>query len=303
MASFFKPNGVGKTQKQPKSNTSPKAGAKTTSQGTKHQKQSLILLEEIDILYEEDKQFWATLTSLMAQSKRPFVMTCNDESLVPFQLLNLHGIFRFNPPPMDLAVDAMLLAAASEGHVLERKPVEELYETRGRDLRAALTELNYWCQLGVGDRRGGMDWFYLRWPKGSDLDENGDVVRVISEGTYQSGMGWFGDAVRAGGDEEELVRESWESWGVDCDRLLMGRSGGTVGEHADFADALSAADVLSRGAFGQGFEVCGQCSWGRGEGFGANRENRSHSTLRCRKLAPERGTTTYSAARCSTRRS
>ncbi|MBE3049261.1 AAA family ATPase [Candidatus Bathyarchaeota archaeon] len=254
MTSFFKPNaGKQKPKVASPKVTSPKAGPKAS--GTKHQKQSLILLEEVDILYEEDKQFWATITTLMAQSKRPFVMTCNDETLVPLQSLSLHGIFRFLPPPVPLAVDAMLLAAAGEGHVLERGPVEELYVTRGRDMRAALAELNYWCQIGVGDRRGGMDWFYLRWPAGSDRDERGDVVRVVSEGTYQSGMGWFGDAVRGGG-KEELVRESWEGWGVGCDGLLMGREEGTVAEWSECADAMSAADVLSDGMFGQGFEVC-----------------------------------------------
>lgn len=257
MTSFFKPN-AGKAQKaKPASPRSPKAS------GTKNQKQSLILLEEVDILYEEDKQFWVTITSLIAQSKRPFVMTCNDETLVPFQMLNLHGIFRFNPPPTDLAVDAMLLAAASEGHVLERKPVEELYETRGRDLRAALTELNYWCQIGVGDRRGGMDWFYLRWPAGSDRDENGDVVRVISEGTYQSGMGWFGDVV-SGGGEEELVHESWDAWGVDCDGPLVDGPRGTVAGWSDFVDAMSAADMLSHGSLAQRYEVCAYGYLGNG---------------------------------------
>ncbi|SPO03087.1 related to ELG1 protein required for S phase progression and telomere homeostasis [Cephalotrichum gorgonifer] len=262
MTSFFKPKDSG-AKVTPKTKSVPAKISPKTGHGTKQQKQSLILIEEADILYEEDKQFWVTITTLMAQSKRPFVITCNDESLLPFHLLNLHGIFRLNPPPVDLAVDAMLLIAANEGHVLERKPVEDLYETRGRDLRASLTELNYWCQLGVGDRRGGMDWFYLRWPKGSDLDENGDVVRVISESTYQSGMGWFGDSISnasAVEREEELVRRSWEAWGADCDELLVSdalaisKGGQTLKEYSDFADSMSSADMLSAGLFGQRFE-------------------------------------------------
>lgn len=301
MTTFFKPKGAAKTPNV--KSASPKASPKP--QGPKSQKQSLILLEEVDILYEEDKQFWVTISSLIAQSKRPFIMTCNDETLLPFALLNLHGIFRFNPPPADLAVDAMLLVAANEGHVLERRPVEELYETRGRDLRASLMELNYWCQIGVGDRRGGMDWFYLRWPKGSDLDENGDVVRVISESTYQSGMGWFGDSARSvKRDEEELVRESWEAWGVGCDDLLMpdGLVGGrcSVGEYADLMDSMSSADVLSSGAFGKAYEVCPARPYTLTR-ISAN-EYRNPSTRRSPTPPREQGTTTSSAARSSTRR-
>ncbi|KAI0004835.1 hypothetical protein F4779DRAFT_598909 [Xylariaceae sp. FL0662B] len=186
----------------------------------KAQKQSLILLEEVDILYEEDKQFWATVISMISQSRRPFIMTCNDETLVPLQNLNLHGIFRFSSPPKDLAVDLLLLIAATEGHALRRDAVETLYDSRGHDLRASITELNYWCQIGVGDEKGGFNWFYPRWPKGRDLDAEGERIRVVSQNTYQSGMGWLSRDSAADGSlsrspEEELHQQSWQNWSFD----------------------------------------------------------------------------------------
>ncbi|KAM5370795.1 hypothetical protein ACJA88_009866 [Fusarium oxysporum] len=218
MTAFFQKSRVSKPPaKKPAEEKLPET---TKASSAKSQKQSLILLEEVDVLYEEDKQFWATLMGMMAQSKRPFIMTCNYESLVPLQSLNLHGIFRFAPPPMDLAVDLCLLAAANEGHILRRTAVEALYKSRNNDLRSSLTELNYWCQIGVGDRKGGFDWFCLRWPKGTDLDENGDVVRVLSEDTYCKGMGWIGrDLIATCPDplesEEEAMKQAWDSWALD----------------------------------------------------------------------------------------
>ncbi|KAL7788346.1 hypothetical protein V8C37DRAFT_235486 [Trichoderma ceciliae] len=270
MTSFFKPETTTQSTK-PQTKQPKESDEKEAKAPLKSQKQSLILLEEVDILFEEDKQFWATLTSLIAQSKRPFIMTCSDESLVPIQTLNLHGIFRFSHAPTGPAVDLCLLIAANEGHALQRTAVEALYSSRNNDLRATITELNYWCQIGVGDRKGGFDWFYLRWPKGSDLDENGDVVRVISEDTYQRGLGWVSRdpivASRGLVAEVEAMDQAWDFWGLDmgdwCNGISMKSWTTTIAEfrgdltalgkleaYDDFCSAMSSADLCSGGAYG-----------------------------------------------------
>jgi DNA polymerase III delta prime subunit len=272
MTTFFKPKATATTTEPSLKKANKEIKAKEDSKSAKSQKQSLILFEEVDVLYEEDKQFWATLMSMVAQSKRPFIMTCNDENLIPIQSLNLHGIFRFSPPPIDLALDLCVLIAANEGHALRRAAVEALYKSRDHDLRATITELNYWCQIGVGDRRGGFDWFYLRWPKGSDLDENGDIVRVISEDTYLKGMGWIGrDLVATTSDalegEQEVLHQCWDSWhmpvgdwhrsmDMECcfeslskEQTPAGRLESLVA-YEEFSDNLSASDICCRGAFG-----------------------------------------------------
>jgi hypothetical protein len=190
---------------------------------------------------------------------------------VPIDTLDLHGIFRFSPAPPGLAVDLCLLIAANEGHALQRSAIEALYSSRRNDLRATITELNYWCQIGVGDRKGGFDWFYLRWPKGSDLDENGDVVRVISEDTYQKGMGWVNRdpivASRGLAAEEEAIDQAWDFWGFDmgdwCNSTNMNCWSAATATpernltalemleaYDDFCSAMSCADLCSAGAYG-----------------------------------------------------
>ncbi|CAK7266334.1 hypothetical protein SEPCBS57363_002040 [Sporothrix epigloea] len=249
------------------------------------QKQSLIFLEEADLLYEEDKQFWATVMSLMAQSKRPFVITCNDETLLPLQSLMLHAIFRFTPPPADVAVDRLILIAASEGHALQREAVQSLYEVRNHDFRAALVDLQFWCQIGVGDRRGGFDWFYQRWPDGVDLDENADVMRVVSADTFQEGMGWLTNGAPTGTVksansgkarlaersqiEMHLVQQTWENWQLDmgqwhdsldlaswASRLPFSAakadSRQLLEAYAEFTEAMSDADLVSSMVFSRG---------------------------------------------------
>ncbi|EEU39481.1 uncharacterized protein NECHADRAFT_100906 [Fusarium vanettenii 77-13-4] len=275
MTAFFQPKAAAASKKPTKKST--EAKSIETTKGSQSQKQSLILLEEVDVLYEEDKQFWATLVGMMVQSKRPFIMTCNDENMVPLQTLNLHGIFRFSHPPTDLAIDHCLLVAANEGHLLKRSAVEALYKSRNNDLRATLVELNYWCQISVGDRKGGFDWFYLRWPKGSDRDENGDVVRVLSEDTYRKGMGWIGRDLTATcldplESEEEVMKQCWNSWALDmgdwnsslhlqswADDVTRNASEprqrlDTLAAFDEFYTSMSDADLISSGSLGTRFQ-------------------------------------------------
>ncbi|GIZ46811.1 hypothetical protein CKM354_000992100 [Cercospora kikuchii] len=224
MSAFFKPS-INKASK-PKDlgpqkllqEKTLKAVKEVLKQPPKDQQQSLILLEEVDILFKDDRDFWLTIEKLVKSSKRPFIMICNDENLVSWQHVPpLHAVLRFRPAPIDLATDYMLLLAAAEGHLLTRSAVRTLYEHHDRDLRRTITELDYWCQMGVGDPKEGLNWIYQRWPPGSDVDHFGRKIRVVSEGTYQEGMGL---TPCSDPSAENALWWAWENFGVEPSRAL-----------------------------------------------------------------------------------
>ncbi|KAK8248859.1 hypothetical protein IWZ00DRAFT_545404 [Phyllosticta capitalensis] len=265
MSSFFKPKAQTQSKAKPKvKNAAESHPKKSSSQSTlggkpKHtQKQSVILLEEVDVLFADDKNFWQTVGHLALSSKRPIIMTCTDESLVPIPDSSLHAKLRFSPAPQPVISDYMLLLAAVEGHVLEREAVSKLYEVKNYDLRSSIMELDFWCQMAVGDRKGGLEWIYPRWPPGKDVDEQGQTLRVASQGTYQAGMGWVGHDTFSEDDhvgfdrQHELLLELTDLWGFEPGSYNQASRTGpsTLQDMERLAEMSSAADVYCRVSMG-----------------------------------------------------
>ncbi|KAI2789434.1 hypothetical protein POX_d04923 [Penicillium oxalicum] len=243
----------------------------------REQKQSLILFEEADILFEEDRQFWSGVLTIISQSKRPIIITCNDESLIPVEEISFHAILRYQRPSLEVALDYLLLVAAKEGHILQRDSVNRLYTAGGMDLRRSLIDLNFWCQMGVGSEKGGLDWILPIWPPGANVDENGERLRVLSMNTYKSHMGWFNRDLLM--EDEELTKRTetqhnasqW--WGIrprDAEGAAdlstiesmpaeSYRSMTKLGQlellsrEADYLEMRSALDILS---LGDSIELC-----------------------------------------------
>ncbi|KAF8076393.1 hypothetical protein FPV67DRAFT_1471544 [Lyophyllum atratum] len=90
-------------------------------------RQSLILLEEVDILFQDDNGFWPAVTKFIKDCRRPVVCTCNDISLVPTQDLPLQAVLYFQPCPPPLAASYLQGLSSAEGYVLERNSLLQLY--------------------------------------------------------------------------------------------------------------------------------------------------------------------------------
>ncbi|KAI9883572.1 MAG: hypothetical protein M1823_004670 [Watsoniomyces obsoletus] len=250
------------------------------SRSSKPTKNSVILLEEVDVLFKDDGQFWSTILDLLLQSKRPIILTCNDENLVRLDSARMHGILRFTPPPVSLAVDLLLLVAAAEGHLLQRSAVEALYASKRHDLRGSIMEMEFWCQMAVGDRKGGLEWMHLDRPSNSSGVVDSDPIRVVSKETYLTGMGWSGheamtaDAADVRATEESLATNLWNNWQVDVEDWHQGghlsRWAAEVSTHREefpakpqstcqawdsFFNVLSTADVYSRYALAMGYQI------------------------------------------------
>ncbi|KAF9462653.1 hypothetical protein BDZ94DRAFT_1194298 [Collybia nuda] len=129
-------------------------------------RQSLILLEEVDILFRDDTSFWPAVTNFIKNSKRPVICTCNDLSLVPTQDLPLQTIIPFQPCPPPIAVSYLQGLCSSEGYLVGRNSLLQIYDSPNKlgaidipnssnpplcsefptwDLRRTINHLELWC--------------------------------------------------------------------------------------------------------------------------------------------------------------
>ncbi|KAI7901554.1 uncharacterized protein BX663DRAFT_513265 [Cokeromyces recurvatus] len=124
-----------------------KESAKVALPFTPATKQSLILLEEVDILFEEDKGFWSSVIELSQKSKRPIIMTCNDPNQIPFESLCIQMVLNLKPPSESELLPYLWLVCYAEGYVVDPVDLICLMAFLGRNIRQLLRTL----ELYIGD--------------------------------------------------------------------------------------------------------------------------------------------------------
>lgn len=189
--------------------------AATPQPNKQTQKQSLILIEEVDHVFEDDRGFWSGVHALIQNSKRPVVLTCNDTQDVPLNELDLFTTLLYTTPPTDIVTEYLCYMAAAEGHIVQPDAIRALYESKCHDLRATITELQFWCQMGVGSTQGGLDWFPSH--KYKFASETESSIRTFSKDTFRTGLDL--QPVRSLGLEKELKFAS-DDLDISYDNLL-----------------------------------------------------------------------------------
>ncbi|CAG5131350.1 unnamed protein product, partial [Candidula unifasciata] len=110
---------------------------------------SLILFDEVDVVFEEDKGFLATVQHFMMSTKIPIVLTSTDASF-HLQLQARHDHIRLRKPPLVSAASFLSTICLAHGiRISHQSVLNALHYTKG-DIRRCLLNLQYWCESGGG---------------------------------------------------------------------------------------------------------------------------------------------------------
>ncbi|KAF6776466.1 hypothetical protein AHF37_03611 [Paragonimus kellicotti] len=83
-ANFFKPVSATKSNKPPRRTSKEKktAPCAKSPKGLNLSCNSLVLIDEADVLFNSDRGFWSALSNLLQLARRPLVLTCSDPALL-----------------------------------------------------------------------------------------------------------------------------------------------------------------------------------------------------------------------------
>ncbi|KAJ7424410.1 ATPase family AAA domain-containing protein 5 [Willisornis vidua] len=110
---------------------------------------SLILFEEVDIIFDEDAGFLSAIKTFMATAKRPVILTTND----PTFSLMFDGCFEeinFRTPSLVSATSYLQTLCLAENLRTEGRDLAALLTTNNCDLRKSVLCLQFWVRSGGG---------------------------------------------------------------------------------------------------------------------------------------------------------
>ncbi|NWW43008.1 ATAD5 protein, partial [Pedionomus torquatus] len=110
---------------------------------------SLILFEEVDIIFDEDAGFLSAIKTFMATAKRPVILTTND----PTFSLMFDGYFEeinFRTPSLINAASYLQVLCLAENLRTDVRDLAALLTTNNCDIRQSVLCLQFWVRSGGG---------------------------------------------------------------------------------------------------------------------------------------------------------
>ncbi|KAM9345886.1 ATPase family AAA domain-containing protein 5 [Symphorus nematophorus] len=132
-----------------KSQTATTPKEKNNEEQSKKTATSLILFEEVDVIFEDDSGFLAAIKTFMTTTKRPVILTTSDPAFSTMFDGNFEEIHFKTPSVSDVGSFLQLLCLAEDMRT-DLRDVGSLLKLNGCDIRQSLLQLQFWTRSGGG---------------------------------------------------------------------------------------------------------------------------------------------------------
>ncbi len=127
------------------------------SSSVKIHTESLILFDEVDVVFREDVGFFSAVNHFIKKSRKPIVLTTNDEFLQDKINLNIEKI-QFSLPRVDAGVKFLKSIATMEKSELDTSTAYKIVHDCKCDMRRAMVQLQ--TLIGTGNQKNSLLDFY-----------------------------------------------------------------------------------------------------------------------------------------------
>ncbi|XP_002731219.1 uncharacterized protein LOC100369304 [Saccoglossus kowalevskii] len=108
---------------------------------------SLILIEEVDVIFDDDKGFWSAINTLIGTTKRPIIMTAND-TISASQLEGEYERLVFRSPTVASITTHLQLLCLAENFRTNHYDLEKVVKFHNCDIRRSILSLQFWIESG-----------------------------------------------------------------------------------------------------------------------------------------------------------
>ncbi|XP_018563949.2 ATPase family AAA domain-containing protein 5 [Anoplophora glabripennis] len=114
-----------------------------------YKKMCVLLIEDVDVVFEQDDGFISALSQLVGSSKRPVILTTTDTSSVYIQkFISQYQYISFLPLSSQSLATWLQIVCLVEGLFVNQGDVGSLLEFNKGDIRKTLLQLQFWVQSG-----------------------------------------------------------------------------------------------------------------------------------------------------------
>ncbi|XP_050499562.1 ATPase family AAA domain-containing protein 5 [Diabrotica virgifera virgifera] len=162
---FFKSN----------SQTEKKSNSQTEKPENSSKKMCVLLIEDVDVVFEHDDGFISALLQLSTTSKRPIIATTTDyTSFIVQKFLGIYEYIEFVPLSSFLLSTWLQIVFLVEGLYVSQDEIGSLLEYYKGDVRKTLLQFQFWVQSGGQLQRNPplIKLEYKKTPSDEQLDED-----------------------------------------------------------------------------------------------------------------------------------
>ncbi|KAK1268639.1 hypothetical protein QJS04_geneDACA006871 [Acorus gramineus] len=144
---------------------------------------SLILFEDVDIIFDEDRGFIGTLIQLAETTKRPIVLTCNSKDPGLPQHLD-REVVNFRLPSLEELLPHLNMICSTEKANITPQLLERFICACQGDIRKTILLLQFWCQGKEDIKEKKVRCLYKTLPL--DLDAAHEVIKRMMPWEFPS---------------------------------------------------------------------------------------------------------------------